>query len=443
MDVVVIGAGEVGSSIAASLADHHEVVVIDVDADRVEALTYSHDVLAIHGDGTSMGVLQEAGAGAADILIASTDDDETNLVACSTAAVLGEAFTIARVRNTTFLETWRHAEGAFGVDFMVCTNLLTAETIVRIAGLPAARDVDPFAGGRVQMAEFSVDEASPLAGQTVAEADRIEGLTFAAVIDEEDVVIPRGETVIRPGAKVVVIGPPESVGAFADTVAAAGDRTRDVVVLGGDAIGRETVDLLCDRGVQPTVVEADADRARILAERCADATVLNHDPTDVEFLLREHVDKADLAVVTLETDERTLLVSLLARQIGTRRTVAVVNRGEYVQLFEAVGVDVAINPRELTAEEITRFTHDEHTENVALIESDRAEVVEVEVDADSALVGRPIHEAVADLPAPVVVGAITRDGEVITPRGETVVRPGDHVVVFVETPAVDDVLAAL
>lgn len=443
MDVVVIGAGEVGSSIAADLADHHKVVVIDIDGERVDALTYSHDVLALEGDGTSLAVLEEAGVPDADLLIASTDDDETNLVACSSAAVVSDAFTIARVRNTNFLDTWRRSHGAFGVDFMVCTNLLTAETIVRIAGLPAARDVDPFAGGRVQMAEFNVVEDSPIAGQTVEAADQVEGLTFAALIDDSDVTVPTGETVIRAGAKVVVIGTPESVGEFAERVAPDSERTRDVVVLGGGAIGSETVRLLCERGVDPTVVEADEARASAIADDCADATVLQHDPTDVEFLLREHVDKADLAVVTLDTDERTLLVSLLARQIGTRRTVAVVDTGEYVNLFEAVGVDVAINPRELTAEEITRFTREQRTENVALIESDRAEVIEVEVDADSILVGRPIREAVADLPSAVVIGAITRNGEVIAPRGDTVVEPNDHVIVFVETPKVDEVLAVL
>lgn len=443
MRVVVIGAGEVGSSIAASLADHHEVVVVDIDGQRVEALTYSHDVLALEGDGTSMAVLEEAGVVEADMLIASTDDDETNLVASSTASVIGDAFTIARVRNTNFLDTWRRSESAFGVDFMVCTNLLTAETIVRIAGLPAARDVNPFAGGRVQMAEFTVAEDSPIAGETVEAADRIEGLTFAAIISDEDVTIPTGDTVIEPGTKVVVIGTPESVRTFADSVAADTDRTRDVVVLGGGAIGSETVRLLCERGVDPTVIEQDEARAQWLAESYAGATVLNHDPTDVEFLLLEHVDKADLAVVTLDSDERTLLVSLLARQIGTRRTVAVVDNGEYVDLFEAIGIDVAINPRELTAEEITRFTHDERTENVALIESDRAEVIEIEVDEDSLLVDRPIREAVADLPSAVVIGAITRNGEVIAPRGDTVVEAGDHVIVFVETPLVDEVLAAL
>jgi trk system potassium uptake protein TrkA len=443
MRIVVIGAGEVGSSIAASLDDEHEIVVVDIDGAKVEALTYSYDVLAIEGDGTSMPVLEDADVGGADLVIACTDDDETNLVACSTASVLGDTFMIARVRNTNYLTSWRRGERVFGVDFMVCTNLLTAQTIVRIGGLPAALDVDQFAGGRVQMAEFNVPENSPLAGQTVEEADRVEGLTFAALIDETDVAIPTGESVIRAGTKLIVIGSPDSVEAFARQVTPDDDQTRGVVVFGAGAIGSETVRLLCERGVSPTVVEGDDDRARAIADEFPEATVFNHDPADMEFLKREHLNEADLAILALDVEERTLLVSLLLGQLGTRRTVSVVDSGDYAELFEAVGVDVAINPRDLTAEEITRFTRERRMENVALIESDRAEVSEIEVNGESVLVGRTLREAVAELPAPIVVGAITRDGELITPRGETEIRPGDHVVVFVETIHRGDVFPLL
>jgi trk system potassium uptake protein TrkA len=205
MHVIIIGAGEVGSSIASSLADSHEVVVVDVDSERVDTLTYSEDVLAIHGDGTSIGTLREAGIDEADMVIASTDDDETNLVACGTAKTVDDPFTIARVKNVDYLETWQQArdQRAFGVDFMVCTNLLTAQDIVRVIGLPAARDVDPFAGGAVQMAEFQVGEESPVADQTVVEADRFDSMTFAAIVRDGDVEIPRGNTTIRADDKVM------------------------------------------------------------------------------------------------------------------------------------------------------------------------------------------------------------------------------------------------
>ncbi|GAA0228195.1 Trk system potassium transporter TrkA [Haladaptatus pallidirubidus] len=442
MRVIIVGAGEVGSSIAQSLADSHEVVVVDRDEERVDSLTYSIDVLAIEGDGTSLATLQEAGIDQADMVIASTDDDETNLVVCGTAKTIDDPFTIARVKKVDYLDTWEHAEqGAFGVDFMVCTNLLTAMDIVRVIGLPAARDVDPFAGGEVQMAEFEVRADSPVANQTIRQADRFDSLTFAAIIRNGDVDIPGGETVIQADDKVVVIGSPESVQQFALEVAPneTPDADKELVVIGGSEIGFHTARLLEDRDLRPRLIEQNQARARKLAEDLPKTMVMASDATDAEFLAREHVDEADVVVATLENDEKNLLVSVLAKQLGAERSIAVVEDAEYVSLFEAVGIDVAINPREVTAEEITRFTREDRAENIALIENDRAEVLEIEIDADSVLADRPIHEAVADLPSGVVIGAITRNGKFVVPRGDTVIKENDHIVVFVDTDVLNEV----
>jgi len=174
MYVIVIGAGEVGSSIAEDLSASHDVVVVERDPDRVETLTYELDVLTIQGDGTSLETLEEAGLAKADMIVASTDSDETNIVACATAKTVGDPFTIARVKKVEYLRTWERSAGTFDVDFMVSTDLLTAQTIVRIADLPGAQDVDTFADGVVRMAQFDVDETSPIAGQTVREADRFD-----------------------------------------------------------------------------------------------------------------------------------------------------------------------------------------------------------------------------------------------------------------------------
>ncbi|RLM53543.1 Trk system potassium transporter TrkA [Halobellus sp. Atlit-31R] len=442
MRVLIVGAGEVGSNIAFSLAESHDVIVVDVDPETVEELTYSGDVLAIQGDGTSLDVLADAGVGEADILIASTDDDETNLVTCGTAKTVGDCFTIARVRNANFLDTWAHSEGAFGVDFMVSTNLLTANDIVRVVGLPAAVDVEPFAGGLVQMAEFEVIADSEIAGRTVEEADRFEALTFAALIQDGNVAIARGQTRIEAGNKIIVIGSPESVQAFSRTVSPANtpEQARDIVIIGGSDIGYHTARLLEDRGLEPRLIEQDADRGRQLAEELAGSIVMEHDATDVEFLIGQHVDRADAIIAATDSDEKNLLVSLLAKNIGVRRTVAVVEEGQYANIFEAVGVDVAINPRETTAEEIVRFTQEGQIENLSLIESRQAEVLEIEVDEESVLTGRPIRESVAELPSGVVIGAITRNREFVVPRGDTVVQSGDHVVLLVSTDELSAVM---
>jgi trk system potassium uptake protein TrkA len=440
---IIVGAGEVGSNIAASLADQHEVVVIDLDEDRVDQLTYSLDVLALEGDGTDIDVLREAGIDEADILIASTNSDEANIVTCGTARTVSDAFTVARVRKTSLLRTWQGAEGAFGVDYMVSVDLLTAHTVVQIAGLPGTRDVDTFADGAVRMAEFEITEQSPVAGQTVREADRYDPLTFAALFRDGNVTIPKGDTVIEADDRLVVIGSVASARQFANELAPqkALGTDADVVVIGGGEIGYHVARLLGEQGYSPQLIESDPERAREIAEELPETVVLNHDPTDLAFLEREHVGQADVVVTALEGDERNLLITLLADRIGADRTIAIVETGEYVDLFEAVGVGAAVNPRKVTAEEITRFTRAKQTENVAIIESDRAEVLEIEIDEDSILAGRPIQESIAALPDGIVVGAITRGEKrtLVTPRGSTTIEVGDFVVLFVDTTILDEV----
>jgi trk system potassium uptake protein TrkA len=447
MRILIVGAGEVGSSIAGSLAESHEVVVVDRDADRVESIQYSEDVLGVTGDGTQLSVLREAEVQAADIVIAVTNEEETNLIICATAKTRSDAFTIARIEQTNYLDTWESNEGAFGVDFLVCSDLLTAEAIVRVVGLPSAHEVDQFANGRVELAEFDVPEGSPLAGQTVAEADRFEELTFVAVVPEADngTRIADGDTVIEPGGRVIVVGRPSSVREFARALCNGDhlDEVDDVVIVGGSTTGELTAQLLVERGFAPRIVEVDAERARELAERVPEATILSHDATDPEFLVREHVQDADVVVTTLGTDERSLLAALLAKRVGANRAVAVVEQPRYVDLFETVGIDVAVNPRNVTAAEITRFTRERRAENIVLIGSGGAEVLEVEVDDDSVLAGRTIQDGAADLPEGVVIGAITRDSDLVTPRGDTVVQVGDHVVAFAQADAVEEVTAKL
>jgi len=438
MHVVIVGAGEVGTSIAASLASDHEVVVIDVDSDRAEQLKYDLDVLTISGDGTTAAIQAAANVGDADMVIACTDDDRTNLVTCGTARTLGDAFTIARVRSTDYLRTWEGAQGAFGVDFMVCTDLLTAENIVRIVGLPAAIDVDPFASGLVQMAEFEIAAESPVAGQTVREADRFESLTFVGLFRDGEMILPRGDTAITGGDRAVVIGSPESVQAFATDVApdATPDGADEIVIVGGSEIGYQTARLLEERDLKPRLIEQDGERARWLAEELPDTLVMEHDATDTEFLSREHVDEADIVVAALDSDEKNLLVSVLAKRLGVDRVIAVVDSADYVTVFEEIGIDIAVNPRTVTAEEITRFTYDSIAENIAVLENDQAEVLELELTEGCALVGRPIAELVEEIDARFVIGAITRNHALVTPRGDTVLQPGDHVILLADSESV-------
>jgi trk system potassium uptake protein TrkA len=440
MRVVIIGAGQVGTAIAEELAEAHDVVVLDTDPERVEALQYELDVLTLVGDGTSLPDLEEAGSGKADLFLSCTDDDRANLVACGTAKTLGEPFTIARTKSIQYLTTWERDQTAFDADFVVCSDLLTAENIVRVLGLPAAIDVDPFAGGIVQMAVFEISNEGAITGQTIAEADRFESLTFAGLLRDGEMIIPTGETTIRAGDRTVVIGSPQSVQQFAIDLSLEDtpDSADDIVIVGGSEVGYHTARLLEERGLKPQLIEHDHDRARQLAEELPETVVMEHDPTDTEFLLRKHVDKADTVVVTLKSDEETLLSGVLAKRIGCDRVVTTVESGEYVTLFEEIGIDVAINPRQVTAEEILRFSFTSPAENISVVKHNQAEVLEIELEEGSDLIGRPIEKLDADISGKFVIGAIARDREYVIPRGDTELQAGDNIVVFVETPAVNE-----
>lgn len=441
MNVIIVGAGEVGESIAQDLMSDHHVTIIELDNDRAQELTYSLDVLTINGDGTDYEVLQDAGVSDADMLLATTDDDEVNIATCGTAKALSSVFTIARVKNTKYLRTWEQAERAFGIDFLVCTNLLVAQSIVRVVGLPNARDVEIFAGGNIQMAEFEIVDDSPIAHETIETADRFESLTFAAILRNGDVIIPRGDTQINPDDRVVVIGSPQSIQGFSRTLAPEQSpaENEEVVILGGSEIGYHVARLLETQGLTPRLIEGDSERARELAENLPGTLVMESDPADIQFLQSEHIGEADIVVSCLENDEKNLLEGLLAKRLGAERTVVIIETTSYVELFETVGIDVGMSPRSVVAEEISQFTKAGKTENIAFIETDKAEVIEVEITDESVLADRPIRDSITDLPTGVVIGAISRADELIVPRGDTIIAPGDHVVLFADTDIIDAV----
>ena len=445
MRIIIVGAGEVGSNIASNLAQTHEVVMIDRDPERVEDLTYSVDVLAKEGDGTSLDTLEDAGLERADLLIASTDVDESNLAICGTAKAVADPFTIARVKNADLLRTWKRSENAFSVDFMVCSTSLTAEEAAQVVGLPLSLDVERFARGLVQMADFEIVDDSPLVGETVREADRIDALTFAAVIRDDGVVIPRGETTFAAGDRVVVIGSPEGVYEFAMIVTPdeMPNDVNDVFVVGGSETGVHIARRLQDRGIDVRLIEQDEQRADEVAEELPGIVVLSNDATDTEFLERENFGKASAVISALDNDQKNLLVSLLAKRSGVERTISVIESEEYRDLFKAVGVDVPLNPRVVTGEEIARFTRERITEKLSFIGDSHAEVVEVEVDEESVLAGRPIEESISDLPDGVVIGAVARGDEMVTPRGETTIHVGDHVILFTDGEVSEQVITSV
>lgn len=442
MRIVVVGVGQVGRAVAEGLSGEHEIIVVDHDPDKLENIRHHADVMTLEGDGADLEALEGADVADADMVIASTDDDRTNILVCATADALNdEVFTIARVADTGFLRSWRYSKRAFNVDLMVGSDFLTAQSIVQVGLRQMAQVVEYFNRGRIAMVEFDVPPNSELAGQLVRDVDIYPGLRYAAVFDDEQMEVVSGDTRIPPGGRLLVIGKIEEVGEVGRQLTAADTEPIErVFILGGGEIAYQTAKLLEQRDLVPKVVERDRERGKFLAKNLPDSFVLNEDATDPDFLRSEGLERAQLVISAMRPDERNLLASLQAKHLGADRVVSVVHNQKYEALFDDFNVDVTVNPRNKVIQEILRHTRDRPLEKVAFVEKHRAEVIEVELDTDSVLVDRPLKDAARDLPEAIVIGAASRGERTVIPGGETELRAGDTLVIFAESKVVNELM---
>jgi trk system potassium uptake protein TrkA len=439
--IFVIGAGQVGATVVQALHDEHELTVFDLDDERLAAISQRYDVHTVEGNGASRRVLSTAGIKDADLLIACTSRDESNIVAAMISkACSARTTTVVRTTNPEYLEVWR--EGQLDVDFIVSSEVETALAISRTIGVPSARQTDVFAEGQVQLAEFDVTEkADPsILGQRLREARLPSDSRVAAIIRDDSVVIPRGDEDIRPGDRIVVIGSPQAAQAWGALIAPGTGKVRDVVIYGAGRAGIAIARLLLEQDIGVRMIEASRERARDVAAELPDARVYHATGFDPDFLERERIADAEVAVFAMRDDLKNHFAATLAKVHGSRFTVAIVHDTPSQEVFEHAGVDVTVNPRQITAEEIVRFAHDPRTHQVVMLEGDRFEVLDLTTSRDSEFVGL----AFKDMPIRgALIGAIVRDGEAVFPRGDEVLRPGDRVIVFTESQRVPEVEKAL
>jgi trk system potassium uptake protein len=440
--IVVIGAGQVGSTVVEALHDEHDVTVIDLDGTRLGPLSYRWDVSTLEGNGATRSVLLEAGIKDADLLIACSSRDEPNLIAAMLAKKLNpEIKAVVRATEVEYLEAWQ--ERHLDVDLVVSSEIETAYAISRTLGVPAARQTDVFAEGQVQIVEFDVETAGidhAVVGRPLREAHIPADSKVASIIRGESAIVPRGDQSIEVGDRVIVIGSPRAAQLWSSIIA--GDRPRldDVVIFGAGRIGVAVAAHLIRQRISVRLIESDRDRARIVAEKLPDVRVFHATGVDPDFLERERIGQSRAAIFAMRDDAKNHYAATLAKLHGVGFTIAVVHEAISAQVFERAGADVAVNPRQLTAEELVRFAHDPRTQQVAMLEGDRYEVLDVTVRAESALVNRRFR----DLPMTgALIGAIVREGKAIFPHGEDMLLPGDRVIVFTDSRRAREVEQAL
>jgi trk system potassium uptake protein len=440
--ILVIGAGHVGSTIVEALHDEHDLTIMDLDPSRLTAIANRYDVTIVEGDAASRRTLDEAGVREAGLVIACTSRDEVNVIASLFAKKLSpETKTIVRTTRVEYLELWRERE--LEADFMVSTELETAYAVSATIGVPAARQTDVFANGQVQIVEFDVPtgiDSAHVIGLPLRVARIPADSKVASIIRGGEMRLPRGEESILPGDRIIVIGSPRAAREWSTIMAGGEHRVGDIVIYGCGRVGLAIARVLLAQRIAVRMIEPVHERAREAAEQLPKARVFHTSGLDPDFLDRERIGQAQAAVFALGNDADNHYAAVLAKLHGVPLAIAIVDEAVSVEVFERAGVDVTINPRTITAEEIVRFAHDPRTQQVAMLEGDRYEVLDITVRSESKLVRTPFRK----LPMTgSLIGAIVRNGRAIFPHGDDVLEPGDRAIIFAEASRVPEVERAL
>ena len=434
MRIVIVGAGQVGFHLSRHLSlEGHDVVVIDRDPERIRRIERELNVLPLLGSGASAKILEEAGIDRADLFIAVTNSDEVNLISCLISKEYGVKRLVARVRNEEYLSPGSPLnEEKLGIDLLINPDRVMAEEIVQISQVSEAFEVVEFVRGRVALLGYQVKEDNPVCGLSLAELKGLRGIydfVVVAIVRDGQTIIPRGQDVIRPGDKIYVVVRKSDIAAIEYLLNFTSRAPKLVFIIGGGRVGFLVARQMEAKHIDVRLVETNRERCEELSERLSQSIILNFDGLDAQELIEEGIDQADLVIAVTDSDTTNILASLLAKHHGARKCITRIDRPDFIPLLGKLGIDIALSPRLVVASQILRFVRRGAILSVATLLGSEAEVVEIVVPPS-----KRFQQGVAlkDLPFPsgAIVGAVTRGSEVIIPSGETILKPGDDLVIF-------------
>ncbi|MSO65458.1 MAG: Trk system potassium transporter TrkA [Alphaproteobacteria bacterium] len=444
MKFIVCGAGQVGTSITEQLvSENNDVTVIDQSADRIKRLNDTLDVRALQGHAAHPEMLEQAGATGADMIIAVTQYDEINMVACQVAHSLFNVPTkIARIRAQNYLDpAWRDlfSQSHMPIDVIISPEIEVARAVTRRLHVPGATDAIGFVDDLVQVVAVDIAENCPIIDTPLRQLTELFPDLHIRVFG-----IVRGDTIITPSAEDRILVGDEvyfvvETGQVARGMAAFGHEEKEarrIVVIGGGNIGLYLSKQLVDefRSVNLKVIEINKDRAELVADQLSKAVVLYGDSLDSEILDEANVAAAEAVIAVTNDDQVNILSSLLSKRKGCQRVMTLVNNSSYGSLMRSLGIDAVVNPRTITVSRILQQIRRGRIRAVHSVRGGLAEIIDAEALETSPLVGKPLREV--NLPNGIIIGAIVRQRRVIIPRGDTQIEAHDRIVLFATREAV-------
>lgn len=436
MKIIILGAGQVGSSVANNLASEaNDITVVDQNPELLHELQERLDLRTVHGYAAHPDVLMQAGAEDADMILAVTNNDETNMVACQVAYTLFHTPTkIARVRALGFTKYPQlFSSDALPIDVLISPEQLVTDYIMRLIENPGALQVLDFAGGRVRLVAVRAYFGSPLVGnelRTLYEHMPHIDARVAAIYRQGQAIQPEGDTIIEADDEVFFIAATENIRAVMSELRKLEKPFKRLIFAGGGNIGKRLASTL-EKRYQVKLIERDKLRAKKVAEELSNTIVLHGDVADQNLLLEENIENTDVFCAVTNDDEANILSAMLAKRLGARKVMALINRTAYVDMVESGPIDIAISPQQATIGSLLTHIRRGDVVMVHSLRRGAAEAIEAVAHGDtvsSKVVGRPIEEI--NLPRGTSIGAIVRGDEVLIAHHDTVIQSEDHVILF-------------
>ena len=446
MDIIIVGCGKVGSTLAAKLnAEGNNVTIIDQDGDKVKALANKLDIMGVIGNGASRSVQKDAGVDKTDLLIAVTGNDELNLLSCLVAKKSSNCRTIARLKDPEYNMDAPYFKNELGLAMVINPELAAAKEIARVLNFPSAIKIETFAKGRVELLKFKLPAGSLLAGMSVKDvATKLRSsITFCTIERGDDVYIANGNFVFEEKDIISIIASPQKAKAFFKKINYQIQPIKDALIVGGGPITYYLCNLLEGAGISCTVVEKNSARCDELATEFEKVTIINADPSDEDVLREEGIAYTDAFVALTGLDEENILLSLFAKKSGSRKIITKINRIDFDDIVTHLDLDTMVYPKNITADTIVSYVRAMNNRRGSNIETvynlikGRVEAVEFTIGNGSPVVGKPLMELA--LKPGVLIATIQRGRTLIAPRGQDVIEPGDSVVVITKDMALTNI----
>lgn len=437
MKIIVLGAGKVGKTLIKHMSNEdHDIIVVDQNAMKVEEVVNQYDVIGVVGNGGSYDILMEAGAEDANLIICVTASDELNILAGLVAKKMGTRHTIARVRNPDYSSQRDFMRNQLGFSMIVNPELEAASEIRRVLSFPSAVKVDTFSRGKVELAEFFVEDHSRLNGVELNQLHKITktNILVCAVSHNEDVIIPDGNYAIKPGDHLYITGTHRDLSKFCLDIGVITSRIKNVIIIGGGKIAYYLSKQLSTQGIKVKIIEKDKNRCQVLAEKLPYVTIIHGDGSDDELLNEEGIENTDAVLALTGLDEENIVLSLSAKSLYHKKTIAKVTRMNYTGLSDVLKVDSIVAPKKIVASQIIRYVrakmnkdHDSAVKTLYKIVDGEVEAVEFKVTEHFKFLHKTINEM--KIKEHVLVAAIIRENEVIVPKGNTAMELNDYVII--------------